>query len=719
MSTIVLTSCFGFVNFVNADTPLFFEVAEGIGNFGAYVSNQIIVKFKEEISDDVISRINSKYGTFVKSVIFNSKLVSLEIPAGKSVFDMLQIYNNDPNVEYAEPNYYAHAAFVPNDQYYPYQWHLDAINMESAWNLETGISDVVVAVVDTGVAYEDYQEYQKAPDLVNTIFMDGYDFINDDSHPNDDASPGHGTHVAGTIAQSTDNGVGVAGVAFGVSIMPVKVLNNKGSGTYAEVAAGIDWAVDHGANIISMSLSGSSPSITLENAVKNAYESGVTVIAAAGNGGTDGIGDSACEYPAAYDKYVIAVGATQYDNSLTSYSNYGLSLDIVAPGGSSLDQNSDGYPDGVLQQTFELTRRGRTIKTSWGYYFMSGTSMATPHVSGVAALLLSVQPSLSPTEIRTILESTATDLGTEGKDIYFGSGLLNAYNALESISGPNVAPDADDNSLVTAEDTPESITLTASDADGDSLIYSIVDEPDHGVLSGTLPIVTYTPDLDYFGGDGFTFKVNDGRADSNIASVSITVNPVNDAPVAISQSVSTDQGVDTVLTLTGNDVEGVALTYSILDWPDHGQLVTEDLPVVTYTSDSDFVGEDSFSFTVKDGELISEAAAIVSITVDDPNAEQPTLNVADVSVEIIVVNSRKSFTKATATVTIVDDDGAPVGGATVEGEWSGMYVGSASGITDANGQVSFTTSLLKNEGTITFIVTGVTKSGWIYTPPES
>ena len=98
MSTIVLTSCFGFVNFVNADTPLFFEVAEGIGNFGAYVSNQIIVKFKEEISDDVISRINSKYGTFVKSVIFNSKLVSLEIPAGKSVFDMLQIYNNDPNV---------------------------------------------------------------------------------------------------------------------------------------------------------------------------------------------------------------------------------------------------------------------------------------------------------------------------------------------------------------------------------------------------------------------------------------------------------------------------------------------------------------------------------------------------------------------------------------------------------------------------------------------
>jgi subtilisin family serine protease len=251
--------------------------------------------------------------------------------------------------------------------------------------------------------------------------MGGWDFVNGDGHPNDDGA--HGTHVAGTIAQTTNNDLGVAGVAPGVTVMPVKALNAAGTGSYQWIADGIYYAVDNGADIISMSLGGSESSTTLEDAVAYAYNSGVVVFAASGNGGADG-----CDYPAAYDAYVISVGATQYDESKAPYSNYGSSLDIVAPGGNTgVDQNGDGYADGVLQNTFGNT----TI--DWSYWFYQGTSMATPHASGVAALLLSVDPSLSPDQIRNVLESTAKDLGTTGLDDYYGWGLIDASAALQSL----------------------------------------------------------------------------------------------------------------------------------------------------------------------------------------------------------------------------------------------------------------------------------------------
>jgi subtilisin family serine protease len=292
--------------------------------------------------------------------------------------------------------------------------------------------------------------YERAPDLVGTFFwingeeidngldddgngfvddVDGWDFVNGDGHPNDDN--GHGTHVSGTIAQTTNNGLGVAGVAPGVTIMPVKVLNPAGTGTYQWIADGIYYAVENGADIISMSLGGSASSTTLEDAVAYAYNNGVTVFAASGNGGSDGIGDDGCDYPAAYDDYVIAVGATQYDENRAPYSNYGSSLDIVAPGGNTgVDQNGDEYADGVLQNTFSET------PVDWSYWFYQGTSMATPHASGVAALLLSVDSSLSPDQIRDVLESTAEDLGAAGRDNYFGYGLIDARAALESVSPP-------------------------------------------------------------------------------------------------------------------------------------------------------------------------------------------------------------------------------------------------------------------------------------------
>lgn len=304
--------------------------------------------------------------------------------------------------------------------------------------------------VESGPGTWEITKYQKAPDLAGTNFwlnsdeiagdgidndnntyiddINGWDFINSDSHPNDDES--HGTHVTGTIAQTTNNYLGVAGVAFNTTIMPVKVLDAAGSGTYQQVADGIYYAVNNGAKIISMSLGGPSASPTLENAVKSAYDNGVTVIAASGNSNS-----SSCDYPAAYNAYVIAVGATQYDQTKAPYSNYGPSLDIVAPGGNtSLDQNADGYPDGVLQNTFGNT------PVDWAYWFYQGTSMATPHVSGVAALLLAQYSTLTPNQIRNYLQSRAKDLGTLGRDDTYGWGLVDAYATLASVLSVSVSP---------------------------------------------------------------------------------------------------------------------------------------------------------------------------------------------------------------------------------------------------------------------------------------
>ncbi len=360
-----------------------------------YAQDEIIVKFKGDLKPFRV----------------------VKVPKGK-VFEEMGKYKKRTDVLYAEPNYIAHTMMVPNDPYYGLQWHLDnsvygGIHTEEAWDISTG-SGVTVAVVDTGIT--------RGTDLADTCFVAGYDFVNDDAFPTDDN--GHGTHVAGTVAQSTNNGIGVAGVAYGACLMPVKVLGSTGSGTYADVADGIYFAANNGAQVINLSLGGSAPSDTLEAAVTHAYANGVTVVAAAGNDSS-----SVISYPAAYDAYVIAVGATRYDETLAYYSNYGPGLDLVAPGGDvTVDQNGDGYGDGVLQQTFQRT--GRSGRVTWGYYFFQGTSMAAPHVAGVAALVIANGNAITPNDVRAVLQETAEDLGPAGFDAIYGHGLIDAASAL-------------------------------------------------------------------------------------------------------------------------------------------------------------------------------------------------------------------------------------------------------------------------------------------------
>ena len=400
------------------------QLGRGVGP-QEFVPGEIIVKFKETASASRIKELVLQQKSDVLYTNSSLGFKRVKIPEGRSVSEMVETFQKNPLVEYSEPNYIDQLQATVDDPYFPYQWHLDnpvsgSIHMGQAWDLETGKPDVIVAVVDTGVAYENYGGYTQAPDLAQTKFVFPHDSVDGDGHPND--TNGHGTHVTGTIAQSTNNGIGVAGVAYGCSIMPIRSLGT-GGGTHAQFADAFTWAADYGAKVINYS-GGGPDSVTKENACEYAYERGVTICAASGNE------NGAVEYPAAYDQYCIAVGATRFDETRSDYSNYGPQLDVVAPGGdANVDQNGDGYPDGVLQQTYTATDNPAS---GFSYQFWQGTSMATPHVSGVAALYISITGISNPDAVRNQLQTTAHDLGAPGRDNYFGYGLIDAYRVLPS-----------------------------------------------------------------------------------------------------------------------------------------------------------------------------------------------------------------------------------------------------------------------------------------------
>lgn len=493
---------------------------------------------------------------------------------------VMQALRNNPQVEYVEPNFKAAAFLTPNDPLYSLQWHMQSsstgsINAAAAWDVTDG-SGSVIAVLDTGVAFENRSDatgtFYVAPDLAGTKFVPGYDFINNDPYANDDHS--HGTHVAGTIAQSTNNGRGVAGVAYNASVMPVKVLGRDGSGSHTSIAQGVRWAADRGAHVINLSLGSSSGSTTLRDALAYAHGKGVTIVAAAGNNGMNSV-----SYPAAYDDYVIAVSATRFDERLASYSNYGSSIDLAAPGGdTSVDQNRDGYVDGVLQNTFNPSTKNTA---EFGYYFFQGTSMAAPHVAGVAALvtsqLLKSKGVADPTSVRHILQSTARDRGATGVDVYYGHGIVDAAAAVQAtLNITNSAPTAVADTSTTIQGQAVRIAVLAndSDPDGDSLRVASVATPDFGsVIINSDQTVTYTPPTGFTGTASFHYFVADPAGLTASATVSVNVTPAEVARVTdIDGSVRTQKNgqwravtLVQVQSLSGVNVTGAAVS---IRWSD-------------------------------------------------------------------------------------------------------------------------------------------------------
>jgi serine protease len=318
-----------------------------------------------------------------------------------------------PSVDCAAEAGTDHAGF-PNDPCYQYQWHLRQVGLPGAWKLGQG-QGATVAVIDTGVT--------AVPDLAGIELIAGYNFVGNNKDARDDH--GHGTHVAGTIAQATNNKLGVAGVAFGAKIMPLKVLSAQGSGSMGAISQAIRYAADNGAQVINMSLGGPFPTAAIRKAVAYARSKGTFVVAAAGNDGKGRV-----SYPAKYPE-VFAVAATQFDETTTFYSNWGGEVDIAAPGGNvRVDQNGDGKPDGVLQNT---VTPGNITKVD--YLWFMGTSMASPHVAGVAALVAGAGVN-KPDALDAILRSTARApkakaIDARGRvDDHYGAGIVDAGAAL-------------------------------------------------------------------------------------------------------------------------------------------------------------------------------------------------------------------------------------------------------------------------------------------------
>lgn len=310
--------------------------------------------------------------------------------------------------------------FTPNDPKYPLQWHFEAINVPEAW-MHTRGAGAVIAVIDTGVAYKDMRwrniDAKAVPDLAGIEFVDGKTFVAN-ALPDGLDDHAHGTHVAGTIAQATNNGIGVAGIAHGAKIMPLKVLGGTGSGSVADIANAIRYAADHGAHVINMSLGGPLPSRIMAKAVEYAHQKGVTVVCAAGNSAQSKIG-----YPAAYDGSV-AVAATDFEGKRSFYSNWGKQLDVSAPGGDTRsDKNGDGHPDGVLQNTIGI--QNPSIND---YMWFQGTSMASPHAAGVAGLIVS-QGVTNPVEVEKIMKETAVHPNGKKWDDQYGAGIVDAEAA--------------------------------------------------------------------------------------------------------------------------------------------------------------------------------------------------------------------------------------------------------------------------------------------------
>lgn len=366
--------------------------------------DEILVKFEENLSPEITAQLHSRLkGTPIARIpILDVQVV--RVPADH-LEEALEAYNHTPGVAYAEPNYTVQALDLPDDPLLSKQWNLQAIHAPEAWDLSHG-DGVTIAIIDTGVQPND-------PDLKDKL-VPGYDFVNNDREPWDDH--GHGRRVALVAAAATNNGIGIAGVGYNARIMPLKALDATGLGTHSWLAAAIVWAASHGADVINLSLGGPFPSRTLSEAIDFAWNQGAVLVAAAGNEGSDVV-----TYPAAYPS-VMAVVATTPEMQRAFFSNYGRYVSVAAPGVGIIAGQEEG-----------------------GSVAGRGTSLATPHVAGVAALVVARNPSLTNTQIRAIIEQTADDLGEPGWDPYYGHGLINAYRAVQQAaptdagSGPREA----------------------------------------------------------------------------------------------------------------------------------------------------------------------------------------------------------------------------------------------------------------------------------------
>ena len=415
--------------------PFLFPLSSGavynegssILNKPQFVPNQVVVKYKVSSDPKTLKQQSSNFSISAIDRVdalqdynqvkqFNQSLgvTNTDVAApfmnntylyitdgAKSVYEIVSIYNGRPEIEYAEPNHLYYPMKTPNDQLYGRMWGLAKINMPSAWDKSTGSRSVKAAVIDSGA---DVNHPDLKNNIVETKAFCGRFAIGD-----------HATHTNGTVGAVGNNAVGVTGINWEISLMSLDVFCGGGGATMAAIASAISYAATNGAKVINMSLGSYVYSPTLQSEIAKAVNNGATIVVAAGNERQQG--KTADQGYPARDPNVITVAATKNNDQIAPFSNPGNAVDVAAPGVGIASTVPGGQ-----------------------YQMMSGTSMASPHVAGLVGLIYALNPSIRPSEVKSILESTAVDLGIPGRDRDFGAGRIDAAAALARVGGGGGQP---------------------------------------------------------------------------------------------------------------------------------------------------------------------------------------------------------------------------------------------------------------------------------------
>jgi len=487
----------------------------------------VIVRFKDKPGQPELHAFKGLGGE-VSNVFTIIPAISGRLPA-----KAIEALKNNPQVEIVELDYAVKALDYSSENELGNSWGADHINADAALAAGHSGEGVKVAVLDSGVNFNHFDLRDNFDFSANEL---GYDFVSDDFFPED--VYGHGTHVAGTLAAAS-NGFGVVGVAPNAQIVALRVLDDNGQGTASRIIEALQWIQNYNAahpdspiRITNNSYGTGSNSTQLGAAFDVLASSGVLHIGSAGNEGSPAGNGNNVGYPARYAS-VVAVAAIDKNNQRAIFSSTGADVEIAAPGVSVLSTWKDGV-NTAGPQPFSFEGYA-------GEYFIaaSGTSMASPHVAGVAALLMASDPSYTAETVRIKMNQTALDLGASGKDKQYGYGLVDASSALGIAPVTNRPPVAYDQTVDTIQYTSVEITLIAADPDGDPLTYMIASAPANGTVSGAGPDITYTPNAGFTGVDTFTYEVKDSSGATATATLTINVAPTRTVDLVVQMSATT------------------------------------------------------------------------------------------------------------------------------------------------------------------------------------
>ena len=647
-----------------------------------HAPDRLIVKFSSGVSEqNQNSILSSQSATVLDHLpLMDVKIISVPEESLDAVKNAL---SKNHSVEYAEYDLGVPPTEIPNDTSYGNQWHLPVINAPGAYDITYG-NGFPIVILDSGVDMDH-------SDLSSKIIHPYNGFTLIEAPVNHVNGCGHGTPVAGAAAAITNNANGVAGVGWDTQIIPVKITDDTAPsgktqcyGWSNAVLRGVEWAVTNGAKVVNLSYGFDGGSGSIRSAAQLLQDNnGWLVISAGNSGGFSSKTD---------DSRIIFVASTTSSDVRSSFSSYGDYVDMSGPG-SSILTTTDGDK----------------------YNYWSGTSFSAPITASVLNLIYSVDPTLISTEAFDILKNSAVDLGDPGWDQLYGYGRVDAYAAVYAASGNSSPITAANDAYSTDEETPLAIAVPGIlvndlDPSGGSLTAELGTSVTNGALifnsDGSF---TYSPSENFDGVDSFTYHATNGTNNSNTATVTISINSINDAPVAQDDSANTFENTAVTIDVLANDsdVEGDALNIQSFSQGVGGTVSDNGDGTLSYTPIVDFTGADSFTYQMNDGSELNDSAT-VNVTVN-PFTD---VHVGDLEIS----KSGKKRWTADVTITVHNGTDYSMPGLTVEGTWSGGSSGTDSCVTNSDGWCQ--TSMVTRGESLTFTVDNITGVGYEYTEPN-